>query len=58
MLIEQMKSDAARAEQRQVEEVNKLKKSLDKVKEELKQHQHEHEKEKTNSQDRFNQVCV
>ena len=53
-----MKSDAARTEQRQVEEVNKLKKSLDKAKEELKQHQHEHEKEKTNSQDRFNQVCV
>ncbi|XP_067930296.1 early endosome antigen 1-like [Watersipora subatra] len=56
LVIDGLKADTTRTERKQEEEVSRLKQSLDKSSEEIKQFRHEYERERTTLQDKFNRV--
>ena len=55
-MIENLKQEASKSEDKQQNEVSKLKLAVDKANEEIKAQRLQHDKEKTTLQDKFNQV--
>ena len=57
-MIENLKQEASKSEDKQQNEVSKLKLAVDKANEEIKAQRLQHDKEKTTLQDKFNQVHI